>query len=144
MRIAMAVLADEANVSQEGKLNILGIFDRLAAVQFPVAHPKMVFAFRVEAGYGDAGRSTPVVVRLQDDAGEVLFEATGDMSPPMVPPGEFATANQVFSLVGIQFPHPGTYRFVIEMGTMEPHETVFQVQQVGAPAVGGGVASELN
>lgn len=137
MRIPVAFLADDANVSQEGKLNVLGIFDRIAAQQFPVVHPKMVFAFRVEADYADAGRSFPVRVRMQDDAGEVMFEATGDITPPLVPPGEFTTANQVFVLAGVQFPHPGRYRFVVELGEMEPHETAFLVQSPPA-------ASELN
>ena len=58
----MAVLADEANVSQEGKLNLMGIFDRIAAAEFPVVHPKMVFAFRVEADFADSGRAFPVHV----------------------------------------------------------------------------------
>ena len=28
-------------------------------------------------------------------------------------PGEFATANQVFSMVGVQFPAEGMYRFSV-------------------------------
>ena len=55
MKIPMAFLADEANISQEGKLNVLGIFDRIAAAEFPVVHPRMVFAFRVQADFGDGG-----------------------------------------------------------------------------------------
>src|SRR5690349_25131268 len=100
MHIPMALLADEANVSQEGKLNILGVFDRVAAPAFPTVHPKMVFVFRVQAEYPDSGRSFAVRVRLLDEDGAVLFEAGGDLVPPAVPPGEFATANQIFTLVG--------------------------------------------
>ena len=59
MKIPMALLADEANVSQEGKLNVLGVFDRIAAAGFPTVHPKMVFVFRVQAEYADAGRELP-------------------------------------------------------------------------------------
>jgi hypothetical protein len=119
----MAVLADEANVSQEGKLNLMGIFDRIAAATFPVLHPRMVFAFRVEAEFGDAGRAFPVRVTLEDDEGGVLFEAAGDLMAPPVPPGEFATANQLFSLVGVQFPRAGMYRFIVQLGDLPPHET---------------------
>lgn len=128
----MAVLADEANVSQEGKLNLMGIFDRIAAATFPVLHPRMVFVFRVEAEFGDAGRAYPVRVTLQDEDGAVLFEATGDLMAPPVPIGEFATANQLFALVGVQFPHPGFYRFVVELGDLEPHETPLLVQSSAA------------
>jgi hypothetical protein len=129
----MAVLADEANVSQEGKLNLMGIFDRIAAAEFPVVHPKMVFAFRVEAEFGDAGRVFPVRVSLEDDAGATLFEAAGDMMAPHVAVGEFSTANQLFALVGVQFPRAGLYRFVVRVGDAEPHETPLLVQSAAPP-----------
>jgi hypothetical protein len=128
MRIPLAFVADEANVSQEGKLNVMGIFDRIAAGEFPVIHPKMVFAFRVESEFGDAGRVYPVTVRLLDDDDLVLFEADGQIAPPTIEVGAFATANQVFSLVGVHFPHEGRYRFVVTIAGMEAHETHFLVQ----------------
>jgi hypothetical protein len=124
----MAVLADEANVSQEGKLNLMGIFDRIAAAEFPVVHPKMVYAFRVEADFGDSGRAFPVSVSMEDEDGNALFQADGEMMAPPVPPGEFTTANQLFAMVGVQFPHPGIYRFVVRVGDSARHETPFLVQ----------------
>ena len=128
MRIPMAVLADEANISQEGKLNLMGIFDRIAAADFPVTHPRMVFAFRVEAEYEDSGRAVPVRVELIDEDGQPLFEASGEIVAPRVGPGELSTANQVFALVGVQFPRAGRYKFVIRLGGDDPHETPFLVQ----------------
>lgn len=132
MRIPMAFLADEANISQEGKLNVLGIFDRIASVEFPVVHPRMVFAFRVQAEFADGGRGFPVQVTMQDEDDTILFEANGEINPPIVPPGEFSTANQVFTLVGMTFPHPGLYRFVVNVAGLAPHETHFVVS--AAPA----------
>ena len=35
MHISFAVFADGANLSQEGKLNVLGVFDALAVGGFP-------------------------------------------------------------------------------------------------------------
>jgi hypothetical protein len=127
MNIPMAFLADEANISQEGKLNVMGIFDRIVADDLPVSHPRMVFAFRVTADFGDGGRSFPVQVRLVDEDGTVMFDATGEINPPLLPPGEFSTANQVFTLVGMQFPRAGQYRFEVRIGALEPHLTPFVV-----------------
>jgi len=132
----MAFLADEANVSQEGKLNVLGIFDRIAAAAFPTVHPRMVFAFRVQAEFADSGRPFTVRVRLVDEDGGVLFEASGDMVAPEVQPGEFSTANQVFTLVGVQFPRAGTFKFVVNLGDLPPHETPFVVVEA-QPQAGG-------
>ena len=135
MKIPMALLADEANVSQEGKLNVLGVFDRIAAASFPVLHPKLVFVFRVQAEYADAGRRFPVRVRLMDEDGAALFEADGEITAPPVPPGEFLTANQLFSLVGTHFPRPGSYKFVVSVGDLPPHETPLMVVQMGGQAM---------
>ncbi|CAN5781717.1 hypothetical protein BH23GEM3_BH23GEM3_22280 [soil metagenome] len=125
----MAFLADEANVSQEGKLNVLGIFDRIASTAFPTVHPRMVFAFRVQSEFPDSGQPYAVRVRLIDEDGGVLFEANGEITGPPVTPGEFSTANQVFTLVGVQFPQPGSYKFVVNLGELAPHETLFAVVQ---------------
>lgn len=136
MKIPMAFLADEANVSQEGKLNVMGVFDRIAGASFPVMHPRMVYAFRIQSEYLDSGRGFTVRVRLLDEDGGTLFEANGEIVAPRVAPGDFATANQLFSLVGIQFPRPGTYKFVLNVGDLPPHETPVQLvkAQAGAQA----------
>ena len=137
MHIPMALLADEANVSQEGKLNVLGVFDRLAASSFPTIHPKMVFVFRVQSEYADAGRSFVVRLRLMDEDGKVLFEAGGELVPPAVAPGDFASANKLFTLVGIGFPRPGSYKFVLNVGDLPTHETPLNVLEAPwSPAEG--------
>ncbi|MET0397489.1 MAG: hypothetical protein ABW277_11735 [Longimicrobiaceae bacterium] len=134
MKIPVAFLADEANISQDGKLNVLGIFDRIAAGTFPTVHPKMVFAFRVHAEFADAGQTFAVRVRLMDEDGGVIFEANGEIVAPGVGPGEFSTANQIFTLVGVQFGQPGIYKFVVTADELELHETPFIVAKVN----GGG------
>lgn len=134
MKIPNAFLADEANLSQDGKLNVLGIFDRVAAPSFPTVHPKMVFVFRVQAEYGDSGRSFPIRVRLVDEDGGVLFEAGGDLVPPEVAPGDFAIANQLFTLIGTGFPRPGSYKFVVNVGDVPAHETPLVLHEIPTPA----------
>lgn len=130
MKIPVAFLADEANISQDGKLNVMGIFDRIAASAFPTVHPKMVFVFRIHAEFTDVGRTAAVQVRLVDEDGGVIFEANGEIVSPTVNPGEFSTANQVFSLVGVQFSQPGVYKFLVSVDELELHETPFMVVQV--------------
>ena len=135
MKIPVALLADEANISQEGKLNVLGAFDRISAARFPTLHPRMVFVFRVQAEYADAGEIFPTRVRLMDEDGGTLFEAAGELVAPQLAPGEFINANQVFSLVGVRFPRPGHYKFVLTVGSLVPHETPLRVMQAPVPEV---------
>lgn len=129
VKIPLAFLADEANLSQEGKLNVLGIFDRLAGPTFPVVHPRMVFAFRVHAEYGDSGQTFPVRVRLVDEDGGVRFEANGEIVGPEVEPGSFSVTHQIFTLVGVQFDRPGVYKFLVDVGEGTTHETPFMVSE---------------
>jgi hypothetical protein len=126
----MALLADEANMTQDGKLNVLGVFDRIGAIVFPTVHPKMVFAFRVQAEFQDVGKTYAVRVRLLDEDGGALFEANGEIVAPEVEPGEFSSANQVFTLVGVQFAQPGIYKFVVALDDILLHETLFMVTQL--------------
>ena len=89
----------------------------------------MVFVFRVHAEYADAGERFPTRVRLMDEDGGTLFEAAGELVAPTLAPGEFITANQVFSLVGVRFARPGHYKFVLNVGGLPPHETPLRVIQ---------------
>ena len=50
MHVKVALLADYSNVSREGKLNILGIFDTIYAPTFPTTHPHMQLVIRFEGG----------------------------------------------------------------------------------------------
>ena len=68
MEVDLAVIADAANVSQEGKLNILGVFDTIWAREFPFRHATMVLVVRVRADFTEGG-GHPLEVRLVDADG---------------------------------------------------------------------------
>ena len=55
MHIAFALFADAANISQEGKLNILGVFDALQVAQLPAVHPRATLVVRVKGTAVDVG-----------------------------------------------------------------------------------------
>lgn len=129
----MAMVADEANVSREGKLNVLGVFDRIAAAGFPTRHPRMVFVFKLEARYGEEGKQSVVRVRLMDEDGGVLFDASGDVIAPRVEPGDVASAYQIFPLMGATFEAPGAYKFVINVDDQLAHETLLYVMSGAWP-----------
>ena len=55
MEIDLAFLADAATVDVSGKLNILGIFDRLSVPELPGHHPHLSLVLRLSASLGEAG-----------------------------------------------------------------------------------------
>jgi hypothetical protein len=74
MHVRLAVLADYANVTGDGKLNILGIFARINLMQIPAVHPQMHLVLRIEAHPSELNRAYDVEIRLQDPAGLTIFE----------------------------------------------------------------------
>jgi hypothetical protein len=58
MHVSFALFADAANISQEGKLNILGVFDALQVATVPAVHPRATLIVRLKALPDDIGRHT--------------------------------------------------------------------------------------
>lgn len=82
MHISFAVFADAANLSQEGKLNVLGIFDALHVSAFPSLHPRAHFVVRVKGSSSDIGAhqlafhwTNPHDTELWTSSGELQVEA---------------------------------------------------------------------
>ena len=108
MDIDLAVIADAANVSQEGKLNILGVFDTIWAREFPFRHAAMVFVIRVRADFTEQGLHQ-LDVRLVNADGSQLFKAEGPLQVPNGVPGRPIKPHVIMGLSGITFPSPGDY-----------------------------------
>ncbi|MEP7199871.1 MAG: hypothetical protein ABI874_08650 [Chloroflexota bacterium] len=112
--MTLALLADYANISREGKLNIMGIFEQIHAHQFPAAHAQMQLVVRLEATPFEAGPHPVRVAFIDGDARE-LFAIPGTLVVPESQSGENITTNQIFVLNGVVLPTPGVYEFVINV-----------------------------
>lgn len=113
MEIKTAVLADAANVSQEGKLNITGIFTRLSGETFPLMHPSMVLVIVFGYHTSEAGDHA-FTLNIADEDGKKIAGAGGGFKlqrPPshqLPPTGQF-----LLPLAMVTFPEPGVYSFDI-------------------------------
>lgn len=132
MQVALAALADSANTTEQGKMNLLGVFDSIRGREFPLVHPAMALALRFRAEHSDQQQTHEVRVVLLDMDGNELFEADGEIEIGRIEPGHFQHTNLVINVRGARFEQPGRYRFRIELGEEEePHDTVFQVRRAG-------------
>ncbi len=112
MEVDLAVVADAANVSQEGKLNILGIFDTIWAPHLPVRHSTLVFVVRFSADFTEQGTHR-MEVRLMDADGAQLFKAEGPLKVTGGVPGRPIRPHIVMGLSGVTFEKPGDYSFEV-------------------------------
>lgn len=135
MEIDLAVLADAANVSQEGKLNILGVFDTIWARQFPFRHAAMVFVLRVRADFTEQG-SHRLEVRLIDADGAQLFRAEGPLQVPPGAPGRPIKPHVIMGLSGITFQKPGDFSFEVMVDDHHMRSVPLYVIQAPSPARG--------
>lgn len=113
MNVSLALVADYANISQEGKLNILGIFDRINAQSVPAVHPQMQLIMALEADRAEAEREHKIEIQLIDADGNKLFAIEGHMKFDTPSPGERIRLNHITQLNNLQFNRFGAYEFKI-------------------------------
>jgi hypothetical protein len=131
MQVKLALLADYANVTAEGKLNILGIFDRINVQAMPAVHPQMHLILRLEAHPAERGRPHNVEIRLHDPDGQTVFEVEGEI----VPQGETGltiATNQILTLNNLQLTKTGGYAFIVFVNNDLKMEVPLDVE-IGTP-----------
>lgn len=136
MTIPFAVIADGANVSREGKLNILGIFDTIYAKSFPVTHADMKLVMRVEASPAEAGVKHIIEIKLLDEEGQAVLGMKADVVPHGVPQGRSMRMDQVLSLHNVTFKKPGKYYFAILVDKDQKATLPLRVNEAPAQVAG--------
>ena len=128
MNVPLALLADAANISQEGKLNVLGAFDNINALSFPVVHPVMVLVIGLTASPAEYGHKRKCKIRLLDADANQLLAIEGDLEVNQ--PSDLEAPRSVyipFTLPPITFPHEGDYAFHILIGDDEKATVPFRL-----------------
>ncbi len=114
MEVAFALLCDREDIGADGKLNVLGAFDRLTALEFPIEMPMMHLAIGLRADAAEIGESRKIVVRFynqQDkDIGQMIVQAVVPGSPNSCSNVRFHT---ILELANAAIPEPGEYEFRI-------------------------------
>ena len=132
MEVQLALLADGANVSREGKLNLLGIFDTIFARTFPVTHPQMQLVIRFGATADEAGSTRQIEIHLVAGEGEVLLRLPGALTVQPRALGQAIRMDHVLSLNNVQFARPGRYRFDILVDGQVAAAVPLQVEEIAA------------
>src|SRR3954462_9283496 len=86
MQVTFAVFADSANLSQEGKLNVLGVFDALQVGSLPAVHPRAHLVVHLKGSSHDVGRHTGTL-RWINPQGNELWKSTGELNVGKPPAG---------------------------------------------------------
>jgi hypothetical protein len=119
MNVTLAVLCDFASVTQEGKLNILGVFGEINPPFLPFVMPQMFLVSSLTASAAEQRQKHLRVVLLGADGVEI-FKAEQDVQLPVpLRPGLPINVNAIFGIAGLTFQQPGDYAFSIQIGGEE-------------------------
>ncbi len=136
MNITKALLADYANITREGKLNVLGIFQTIGALSFPVAHPQMQLIFMWSADPTEANRERQLEIQLCDSDGKKILGLSGSFKVPPGTPGRIVEGNEILNLNNLVFEKSGTYEFKILIDNDFKVNASFDVIHVTPPVQG--------
>lgn len=104
-----ALFCDEANAGDNGKFDILGVFNELYAPDFPARQERMILAGVVQWDRDDAGRQ-PFRIDLMHPDGHSIYTIDGhadvESRPEPRPP---AKSFLVLRLDNVVFTSPGRY-----------------------------------
>jgi hypothetical protein len=114
MHISFAVFADAANLSQEGKLNILGVFDAVHVAGLPTIHPRTHFVVRIKADGDDTGNHK-LTFRWLSPFDEELWSSSGEMSVAPTPNPVFELDLPIIAVVDLPLNVTGQYTMQVTL-----------------------------
>ncbi|HVB31660.1 MAG TPA: hypothetical protein VNE60_09075 [Gemmatimonadaceae bacterium] len=136
MHVSFALFADAANVSQEGKLNILGVFDALQVGTLPAVHPRAHLVVHLKGTSLDIGQHT-VSLRWINPAGTELWSSAGDLNVGPLPTGVVEMDLPLIAQIDLPIDGAGGYAMAIALDNEDTAEVPVQVRvgtPIGAPS----------
>ena len=140
MQVAFAIFADAANLSQEGKLNVLGVFDALQVGSLPAVHPRAHLVVHLKGSTSDVGRHT-VTLRWINPAGSELWTSTGELNVGQPPAGVTEMDLPLIAQIDLPIDETGSYHMTVSLDERKSVDVPVQVRTVAAVRPPGGLFS---
>jgi hypothetical protein len=131
MHVSFALFADAANLSQEGKLNILGVFDAVQVGQTPAMHPRAHLVVRLKGTPHDAGVHK-VLLRWVNPHGEELWSSSGEIEVTSPPAQVMEMDFPLIASIDLPLDQSGSFTMEIALDD-EPAASVPLQVRAGAP-----------
>ena len=139
MHVSFALFADAANLSQEGKLNILGVFDALQVSALPAVHPRAHLVVHIKGTSTDVGPHK-VAFSWLSPTGQELWSSSGDLQVGTPPPGVIEMDLPLIAQLDLPMDAPGSYSMAIAIDGQHTTDVGVQVRSV-AQGVPNGIFS---
>jgi hypothetical protein len=138
MKSLLFLVADYANVTGDGKLNVMGIFNDINATNFPARHSSMHLVAKLGAELGEYGQTRNFTVKLLDEDANQILDISGQLEIPNGEKGRKPEVNIILELKDIVFPKAGIYQFVLMIDKDHKNELTLYVNTIETPKSVGG------
>jgi hypothetical protein len=132
MQVAFALFADAANLSQEGKLNILGVFDAVQVGTLPTVHRRASLVVHLKGDEMDAGMHT-LTLRWLSPSGQELWNTQGQVEVQTAPPPGGGMDLPLIAAVDLPLDQAGSYAMHIAVDDRPSASVALHVRSAGPP-----------
>ena len=134
MHVTFALFADGANLSQEGKLNILGVFDALQVGTLPALHPRATLVVHLKGTPADAGNHR-VSLNWMSPSGSELWSSDGELGVANPPVGVQDMDFPLIAQIDLPLDIAGAYMMRVGLDGETHAEVPVQVRAAAAAAM---------
>lgn len=110
MRVLLCKFCDYACRMEGGKGCLIGMFDTIGGMEFPLTHPTFYICVEFEFSPFEAEREAHIKMVLIDEDGKELMGVEGHFPVPRNVDARPTTMFHAFRIDGFTFQKPGTYR----------------------------------
>lgn len=135
MKPLLFLAADYANITGEGKLNVMGIFNDINAFSFPTKHSSMYLIAKLAPELSEYGQTRAFTVILMDADANHIVELSGEFKVPQPQNGRKPEVNIILDLKDVVFTKPGRYVFVLQVDKDQKDEYTLYVNQIEPPGL---------
>ncbi|HEV7991217.1 MAG TPA: hypothetical protein VGP25_05285 [Gemmatimonadaceae bacterium] len=127
MHVTFALFADAANLSQEGKLNILGVFDALQVGTLPSMHPRASLVVHLKGSALDVGTHR-VSLQWMSPSGHELWSSEGELGVSPPPSGVLEMDFPLIAQIDLPLDQGGAYLMRVGLDGNTHAEVPLQVR----------------
>jgi hypothetical protein len=130
MKVEIFTLCDFASVDASGKMNVLGSFDRMNALQAPIIHPLCALAIKCRFEKIEEGPKRVRVSIIDTDGRLVMPMLEAQTQIALGPDSSTATAQLVLIIPQIKLPSFGEYSIDLAVDGRQEASTPLYVKQI--------------
>lgn len=114
MKIKYSFICEATNVSQNGNLNVLGIFRNISSLTFPFTFPKLFYVASIEFLPDEIGTHHFKLNFINDDGQHILTPLQGEIHISEAT----QWSNLILGIENVVFSKPGTYEINMFIGNI--------------------------